>query len=464
MRTEVIIIDLADPVFTKTIRLRQNDKNGLKLTVYLKDNGRVVDLTGYVAKYEATNNKQFIRDDAKIIDVNNGIIEYILPAKAVSTSNEWMAYFVIEKGDSERTSTPDIRIVLRRDVKEGNIKLESYISDFEKALEQVAGYRKEIDDTNKLIVELTKLINANNVQVPKITTDVGGALISVSDPTKNILDEIVARGLGINTIYCHGSVQGNTPNAKSWRGISFINSPTYGFIFAKDYQNKLWTNYIDDAKGWLGWQEHPSFEDVKKLFSLWEFDEKRLLLNGKSILEEEADALVISKDTKYKKVKVEADLLIHNKLQAPSNAAVWFHKEKRYNSGKWIVEFNDKPRWGFNRSVDRSGGLFHIKESGIYDIHAYLSALAQTADAEHILEIHILDASGKTIEEHEIAGEITGYVSKWVRMTGSFQWYFTAGQKFKVVYNNKDKDQIYVWEARTTVTQLSKGLDENNAV
>lgn len=187
MRNEVIIIDLADPVFTKTIRLRQNDKNGLKLTVYLKDNGRVVDLTGYVAKYEATNNKQFIRDDAKIIDVNNGIIEYILPAKAVSTSNEWMAYFVIEKGDSERTSTPDIRIVLRRDVKEGNIKLESYISDFEKALEQVAGYRKEIDDTNKLIVELTKLINANNVQVPKITTDVGGALISVSDPTKIFL-------------------------------------------------------------------------------------------------------------------------------------------------------------------------------------------------------------------------------------------------------------------------------------
>ncbi|PHE81091.1 hypothetical protein COF81_32050, partial [Bacillus pseudomycoides] len=96
-------------------------------------------------------------------------------------------------------------------------------------------------------------------------------------------------------------------------------------------------NYIDDAKGWLGWVEHPSFEDVKKLFSLWGFDEKRLLLNGKSILEEETDALVISKDSKYKKVKVEADLLIHNKLQAPSNVAVWFHKEKRYNSGKWIV-------------------------------------------------------------------------------------------------------------------------------
>ena len=28
-------------------------------------------------------------------------------------------------------STPDIRIALRRDVKEGNIKIENYISDFE---------------------------------------------------------------------------------------------------------------------------------------------------------------------------------------------------------------------------------------------------------------------------------------------------------------------------------------------
>ncbi|WP_367899813.1 BppU family phage baseplate upper protein [Bacillus pseudomycoides] len=463
MKTQTLTIDIADPNFMKVITSRINDKNGLKLTILLKNGGYPYDLSGYAIKYEAGNNLgSFIRDDCKIIDASNGVFEYTFSAAAVST-NVWVAYFAFEKGE-ERFTTQNIKVLLSVDVKQGKINLDNYISDFDKALEAVKGYRKEIDDTNKKIADLIALINANNVQVPKLTTDVGGALISISDATKNILDEIVARGLGINTIYCHGSVQGNTPNAKSWRGISFINSPTYGFIFAKDYQNKLWTNYIDDAKGWLGWVEHPSFEDVKKLFSLWGFDEKRLLLNGKSILEEETDALVISKDSKYKKVKVEADLLIHNKLQAPSNVAVWFHKEKRYNSGKWIVEFNDLPRWGFNRSVDRSGGLFHIKESGIYDIHAYLSALAQTADAEHILEIHILDASGKTIEEHEIAGEVSGYVSKWVRMTGSFCWYFTAGQKFKVVYNNKDKDQIYVWEARTTVTQLSKGLDENTPV
>ena len=69
MRNEEIIIDLADPVFTKTIRSRQNDKSGLKLIVYVREKGQNVDLTGYVVKYEATNHTGvFIRDDAQIVD------------------------------------------------------------------------------------------------------------------------------------------------------------------------------------------------------------------------------------------------------------------------------------------------------------------------------------------------------------------------------------------------------------
>ncbi|MEN3132922.1 BppU family phage baseplate upper protein [Bacillus cereus] len=132
MRNEVIVIDLADPICTKTIRSRQNDKNGLKLTVHLKENGEIVVLNRYAVKYEAINQRgQFIRDDAKIVDADKGIFEYILSPEAVSTPAEWLAYFVIEKSNTERTSTPDIRIVLRRDVKEGNIKIENYISDFE---------------------------------------------------------------------------------------------------------------------------------------------------------------------------------------------------------------------------------------------------------------------------------------------------------------------------------------------
>ncbi|MGN4562289.1 BppU family phage baseplate upper protein [Bacillus cereus group sp. MYBK5-2] len=149
MRNEEIMIDLADPVFTKTIRSRQNDKNGLKLTVYVREKGEKVDLTGYVVKYEATNHTGvFIRDDAQIVDAKNGVFSYSFTSQAVSTSDDWTAYFVMEK-DTERMSTPDIRIALRRDVKEGNIKIENYISDFEVL-------KKTID-------ELQKKLNAMDV-------------------------------------------------------------------------------------------------------------------------------------------------------------------------------------------------------------------------------------------------------------------------------------------------------------
>ncbi|PQQ43940.1 BppU family phage baseplate upper protein [Bacillus thuringiensis] len=131
MRNEEIIIDLADPVFTKTIRSRQNDKNGLKITVNVREKGQLVDLTGYAVKYEAINQiGLFVRDDAQIVDAKNGVFSYTLSSQAVSTSDDWTAYFVMEKS-TERMSTPDIRITLRRDVKEGNIKIENYISEFE---------------------------------------------------------------------------------------------------------------------------------------------------------------------------------------------------------------------------------------------------------------------------------------------------------------------------------------------
>ncbi|MED2769480.1 hypothetical protein P4272_17600, partial [Bacillus thuringiensis] len=82
---------------------------------------------------------------------------YTLSSQAVSTSDDWTAYFVMEKS-TERMSTPDIRITLRRDVKEGNIHIENYISEFDQALEMVKGHRKEIDEANKKITELTPYI------------------------------------------------------------------------------------------------------------------------------------------------------------------------------------------------------------------------------------------------------------------------------------------------------------------
>ncbi|MEC2300656.1 BppU family phage baseplate upper protein [Bacillus cereus] len=145
MRNEEIIIDLADPVFTKTIRSRQNDKNGLKITVNVREKGQLVDLTGYAVKYEAINQVGlFVRDDAQIVDAKNGIFSYTLSSQAVSTSDDWTAYFVMEKS-TERMSTPDIRITLRRDVKEGNIKIENYISEFDKLKKQIDALQQAVD-------------------------------------------------------------------------------------------------------------------------------------------------------------------------------------------------------------------------------------------------------------------------------------------------------------------------------
>ncbi|MFQ6340403.1 BppU family phage baseplate upper protein [Bacillus sp. AF62] len=158
MRNEEMTIDVADPVFTKIIRSRQNDKNGLKMTVYVREKGQIIDLTGYAVKYEAMNQiGQFVRDDAQIVDAKNGVFSYTLSSQAVSTSDDWTAYFVMEKS-IERMSTPDIRIIVRRDVKEGKIKIENYISEFDGAMERVKGYRKEIDEANQKIAALTPYI------------------------------------------------------------------------------------------------------------------------------------------------------------------------------------------------------------------------------------------------------------------------------------------------------------------
>ncbi|WP_309232211.1 MULTISPECIES: BppU family phage baseplate upper protein [unclassified Bacillus (in: firmicutes)] len=272
MKTQTLTIDIANPHFTKVITSRINDKNGLKLTVLLKDGGYPCNLSGYTIKYEAGSNLgSFIRDDCKIIDASNGVFEYIFSAAAVSAS-VWVAYFAFEKGE-ERFTTQDIKVVLSRDVKQGNINIDNYISDFEKALESVAGYRKEIDDTNKKIVEaqnkvaeLTTLINDKGVQIPKITTDKGAATISVSETSKNILDEIANKGVGMNTIYCSGTVQnGNIPSKMSWRGISFLNAPQFGFVIAKDYKGAFFTNYYNGTYGWTGWEEHANMKDVAKV-------------------------------------------------------------------------------------------------------------------------------------------------------------------------------------------------------
>lgn len=254
-------MDLANPNLLRTIAARENDKNGIKVVVNLKERGKAVDLTGYVVKYEAANsNGYFVRNDAVITNAISGTFEYTFSKESVSTRGVWAGYFALEKG-TERYTTPDIKVILGRDVKQGSIEIKDYIAEFDQALEAVKGYRKEIDAANAEITKLKQQIAANNVQVGKITLDDGGATISVSDTTKNILDEIYAKGKGMNTIYCVGGAQGQTPNDKSWRGVSFLNSNNYGFVWAKDFKGKFFTNYLDNGN-WLGWTEHVNSSEI----------------------------------------------------------------------------------------------------------------------------------------------------------------------------------------------------------
>ncbi|MBG9516647.1 phage protein, partial [Bacillus thuringiensis] len=189
MRNEEIIIDLADPVFTKSIRSRQNDKNGLKMTVNVREKGQLVDLTGYAVKYEAMNQiGQFVRDDAQIVDAKNGVFSYTLSSQAVSTSDDWTAYFVMEKS-TERMSTPDIQIIVRRDVKEGKIKIENYISEFDGAMERVKGYRKEIDEANQKIAALTPYIQK---KVEETDTKYKGVTERIQTRVDNVSKQIDA--------------------------------------------------------------------------------------------------------------------------------------------------------------------------------------------------------------------------------------------------------------------------------
>ncbi len=249
----------------RTIAARENDKNGLKVVVNLKERGKTVDLTGYAIKYEAaSSNGYFVRSDAVVTNAVNGTFEYTFSKESVATRGVWAGYFAFEKG-TERYTTPDIKVILGRDVKQGSIEIKDYISEFDQALEAVAGYRKEIDATTAKITVLTNLINTKNVQVPKITLDNGGATIAVSAKTDNILDKIVAAGAGVNTIYCADVVEnGNIPSKSSWRGISFFNSATFGFVMAKDYKGSFFTNYYNGSGGWRGWVEHA---DASKVIS-----------------------------------------------------------------------------------------------------------------------------------------------------------------------------------------------------
>lgn len=99
----------------------------------------------------------------------------------------------------------------------------------------------------------------NGAQLFKITNDVGGVLISISD-TDDFLSKIVEAGKTFGTFYSTGKAT-NSPSTASTRGMFHFTAldsnglGTFGYVIAIDYKNNVFTNYLDLSQGWTGWSK-----------------------------------------------------------------------------------------------------------------------------------------------------------------------------------------------------------------
>ncbi|MCY7541602.1 BppU family phage baseplate upper protein [Bacillus safensis] len=95
-------------------------------------------------------------------------------------------------------------------------------------------------------------------QQKKITADTGTPLILNKDTTVSILDAVIDNGLGMGTFYTIAKSK-DLPNNRSFRGffhmtdVSSDGKATFGWVYATDYHNNVYTNYLNNSV-WSGWK------------------------------------------------------------------------------------------------------------------------------------------------------------------------------------------------------------------
>lgn len=91
----------------------------------------------------------------------------------------------------------------------------------------------------------------NRAQLSKITADHGGVSIAANEG-EDILQKIVDQGRTRGTFYAHGKAI-NAPSTVSTRGIFHLTGLAsngkgmYGWVYATDYKNNVFTNYYDGS-------------------------------------------------------------------------------------------------------------------------------------------------------------------------------------------------------------------------
>ncbi|KUP33266.1 hypothetical protein AU387_11015 [Bacillus halotolerans] len=140
-------------------------------------------------------------------------------------------------------------------------------SKADKALVVAKAYTDEhTADTVKHITaaERTKW---NGAQLSKITADHGGVSIAANEG-EDILKKIVDQGRTMGTFYAHGKAI-NAPSTVSTRGIFHLTGLAsdgkgmYGWVYATDYKNNVFTNYYDGSTTyWQGWKRSLNTDDL----------------------------------------------------------------------------------------------------------------------------------------------------------------------------------------------------------
>ncbi|MEB8811800.1 pyocin knob domain-containing protein, partial [Bacillus cereus] len=126
-------------------------------------------------------------------------------------------------------------------------KIENYISEFDKALEMVKGYQKQIDEANKRINELTAAVTGQKYQLWKVTDDDG---TSIDLAANTDLNTIVKSGFYV------GSQLKNTPNNSVYTWFVSVETATsLAFVQRATLLGNLNETYIrlNNSGKWSEW-------------------------------------------------------------------------------------------------------------------------------------------------------------------------------------------------------------------
>ncbi|MEH6972327.1 BppU family phage baseplate upper protein, partial [Bacillus sp. JJ675] len=106
----------------------------------------------------------------------------------------------------------------------------------------------------------------NGSQLFKVTNDVGGVYTSIAD-SDDFYTKIIQSGRRFGTFYSTGKAT-NAASTNSTRGVFHMTStdssgqPSYGYVIAIDWQNNMFTNYLDPNLGWQGWRRVLTSSDL----------------------------------------------------------------------------------------------------------------------------------------------------------------------------------------------------------